>query len=139
MTLTGTYSRSLDDKHRLAIPKRLREEFSGKESTCLFIAPGTDRSLFLYAPQAFEELAVRLTVKPSSRANVRNYLRMFYARAEKVEIDNQAFRQPLIMPSSITIALSLIATRCRVVIPISESVLSIFGILIMVTFKLIMC
>ena len=89
MTLTGTYSRSLDDKHRLAIPKRLREEFSGKESTCLFIAPGTDRSLFLYAPQAFEELAVRLTVKPSSRANVRNYLRTFYARAEKVEIDNQ--------------------------------------------------
>ena len=89
MTLTGTYARSLDDKHRLAIPKRLREGFSGKGSTSLFIAPGTDRSLFLYAASAFEQLAERLAVKPSNRARVRNYLRMFYARAEEVDIDNQ--------------------------------------------------
>ena len=89
MTLTGTYSRNLDDKRRLAIPKRLREDFGDKELTCLYIAPGTDRSLALYAPAAFEGLANRLAQKSSNRAEVRNYLRLFYSRAEKVELDGQ--------------------------------------------------
>ena len=28
MTLTGTYTRNLDEKQRLAVPKRLRKQFS---------------------------------------------------------------------------------------------------------------
>ncbi len=89
MALTGTYSRSLDEKRRLAIPKRLREDFGDENLTCLYIAPGTDRSLALYAPVAFERLAKRLTGKSSNRSKVRNYLRLFYSRAEKVELDSQ--------------------------------------------------
>lgn len=89
MTLTGTYSRNLDDKHRLAVPKRLREEFSEKQMTCLYIAPGTDKSLALYSPTAFERLGKLLADRSSSRADVRNYLRLFYSRAEKVELDSQ--------------------------------------------------
>lgn len=89
MALTGTYSRTLDEKQRLAVPKRLREEFGEEDLTHLFVAPGTDRSLSLYSPAAFEKLAQRLEEKSSSRAEVRNYLRLFYARAEKVELDGQ--------------------------------------------------
>ena len=89
MVLTGTYSRSLDEKRRLAVPKRLRDEFGNKDVTCLYIAPGTDRSLTLYAPDAFERLAQRLAQSSSNRADVRNYLRLFYARAEKVDLDGQ--------------------------------------------------
>lgn len=89
MALTGTYSRNLDDKHRLAVPKRLREEFSKKQLTCLYIAPGTDKSLALYSPAAFESLGKLLAERSSSRADVRNYLRLFYSRAEKVELDSQ--------------------------------------------------
>ena len=89
MALTGTYSRNVDDKGRIAIPKQLREEFGEDTVTCLYIAPGTDRSLAIYAPNAFERLARRLAKKSSGEANVRNYLRLFYARAQKVEIDNQ--------------------------------------------------
>jgi len=89
MTLTGTYSRNLDDKHRLAVPKRLREEFSEKQLTCFYIAPGTDKSLALYSPAAFERLGKLLAERPSNRADVRNFLRLFYSRAEKVELDSQ--------------------------------------------------
>jgi MraZ protein len=89
MALTGTYSRNLDEKRRLAVPKRLREEFGGEELSCLYIAPGTDRSLYLYSVAAFEELAERLAKQSTSRTEVRNYLRLFYSRADKLELDSQ--------------------------------------------------
>lgn len=88
MTLTGTYTRNLDEKQRLAIPKRMREQF-GEDVTRLYVAPGTERSLSLYSPAAFEELARRLSERSPNRADVRNYLRLFYSRAEEVGLDRQ--------------------------------------------------
>jgi len=89
MTLTGTYARNLDTKQRLAVPKRLRDQFGGEEITNLFVAPGTETSLVLYAPSAFERLARRMAKRASNRSDVRNYLRLFYSRAENVELDGQ--------------------------------------------------
>ena len=89
MALTGTYSRNLDDKKRLAVPKRLRDEFGDNELTSLYVAPGTDRSLALYSPAAFDRLANEIAQRPANREDVRNYLRLFYARAEKVDLDSQ--------------------------------------------------
>lgn len=89
MPLTGTYLRNLDEKYRLAVPKRLREQFSEKEPASLYVAPGTECSLALYSPAAFERLADRLAERSSNRAEVRNYLRLFYARAEQVPLDTQ--------------------------------------------------
>jgi DNA-binding transcriptional regulator/RsmH inhibitor MraZ len=42
MLLTGTFPRSLDEKLRVAIPKRLREAIGCHEGGALFVAPGTD-------------------------------------------------------------------------------------------------
>ena len=89
MPLTGTYNRSLDDKRRVAVPKQLREQFGADQPTRFYIAPGTDRSLALYSPNAFEELAQRMAEKSAHYREVRNYMRMFYSRAEKVELDSQ--------------------------------------------------
>ena len=88
MTLTGTYARNLDEKQRLAIPKRMREQL-GEDVDRLYVAPGTERSLSLYSPQAFEDLAQRLARQSPNRAEVRNYLRLFYSRAEEVTFDRQ--------------------------------------------------
>lgn len=89
MPLTGTYERTLDDKQRLAVPKRLREQFGEPEATMLFVAPGTEKSLTLYTPAAFNALAQKLAEKATNRLDVRNYLRLFYARAEEVPFDAQ--------------------------------------------------
>lgn len=89
MALTGTYTRSLDDKQRFAVPKRLRDEFAEDKLTDLYVAPGTEQSLALYSPAAFAQLAETLANRSSNRAEVRNYLRLFYARAEKVALDSQ--------------------------------------------------
>lgn len=89
VTLTGTYSRNLDDKYRIAIPKQLRKQFSSEELVGLYVAPGTEKSLALYSPAAFQRLAERLENRSSNRTEVRDYLRVFYAQAEHVEFDAQ--------------------------------------------------
>ncbi|MGE3315741.1 MAG: division/cell wall cluster transcriptional repressor MraZ [Planctomycetaceae bacterium] len=88
MTLTGTYSRNLDNKYRIAIPKQLRRQFSSEELVGLYVAPGTEQSLAVYSPAAFQRLAERLENR-SNRSEVRDYLRFFYAQAEHVEFDAQ--------------------------------------------------
>lgn len=89
MALTGTYVRNLDEKKRLAVPKRLWDEFGEEELKSLYIAPGTDRSLALYSPTEFNNLANQIAQRPANREDVRNYTRLFYARAEKVDLDTQ--------------------------------------------------
>lgn len=89
MPLTGTYARTLDQKHRIAIPKRLRDDLGGDEIAAVFVAPGTENSLSLYTEEAFEALARRLQATSNQKANARNYARMFYSQAERIEIDGQ--------------------------------------------------
>ena len=89
MPLTGTYERSLDEKLRLAVPKRLRDEFQEGDITSLYAAPGTDRCLVLYSPAGFEKFAQKIEQQPAYRSDVRSYMRMFYAQAEKLDLDSQ--------------------------------------------------
>ncbi|MBX7167851.1 MAG: division/cell wall cluster transcriptional repressor MraZ [Pirellulales bacterium] len=89
MAWTGTYSRSLDDKLRLAIPKPLRDDLKAAQQEVLYAAPGTDGSLALYGEDAFTRLAARLTGASPTAKDVRDFGRMFYARAQRLDIDGQ--------------------------------------------------
>lgn len=86
MLLTGTYPRTLDDKKRLALPKRIRETL-GEKGTQLFIAQGLDRSLWLYEQTALENLANKLDRVPASDAEARVFRRLFFAQMEAVDVD----------------------------------------------------
>ena len=88
MSLTGTYLRTFDDKQRFAVPKRLRDEMLHQEAGELYVAPEVDRSLSLFAPDLFAERAQRLA-ESSGRGHVRNYLRLYYSQAERVDVDGQ--------------------------------------------------
>ncbi len=89
MLLTGAFSRSLDEKLRVAIPKRLRDGLDGGRPGGLYIAPGTDQSLALYCEETFTRLADRLSQTSPTRQDVRAFTRLFYARAQRVELDAQ--------------------------------------------------
>ncbi|MEX2286994.1 MAG: cell division protein [Planctomycetaceae bacterium] len=89
MALSGTYTRNLDEHQRIAVPKSLREQFTEGKLDSLYVAPGTERSLSLYSPETFAAEAERLARRSTNRALVRNYLRLFYARAEQVALDKQ--------------------------------------------------
>jgi MraZ protein len=89
MVLTGTFARSIDDKLRLAIPKPLREALASEPKTPLYVAPGADGSLAIYPQAALDQMAQRLAQSSPTAVDVRAYVRLFYARAQRVELDGQ--------------------------------------------------
>ncbi len=90
MLLTGTFPRTIDDKQRLAIPKRLREGLTPGATVCvLYIAPGTDGSLALYTEESFARLADQLAASPPTGQDVRAFSRLFFSQAQRIELDGQ--------------------------------------------------
>ena len=63
MLLTGTHSRTLDEKKRLALPKRVREQLG--EPATLYVTPGPDQCLWLYTQVELERLADKLDRAPA--------------------------------------------------------------------------
>ena len=55
----------------------------------MYVAPGTDRSLAIYTEEAFQHLSERLEGVSPTRQDVRAFTRLFYGRAQRVEIDSQ--------------------------------------------------
>ncbi|MFH1264299.1 MAG: division/cell wall cluster transcriptional repressor MraZ [Planctomycetota bacterium] len=89
MLLTGTFIRSIDQKLRIAIPKRLREALGCAASGALYMTPGTDGSLAIYAEGTIGGLAERLAQVSPTQQRVRDFTRLFYARAQPVQLDRQ--------------------------------------------------
>lgn len=89
MLLTGSFGRVIDEKQRVAIPRRLREAMGVPSGGALYLAPNTDQSLALYTEEAFANLAARLEHISPTRKDVRAFVRLFYARAQRVELDSQ--------------------------------------------------
>jgi MraZ protein len=94
MLLTGTYERTLDEKQRLALPKRFRELIKD-DGQPLFLTPGTDGSLALYAGTTFARMADKLAAQSPTAQDVRAFGRLLYAQSQSVELDGQGrFRVP---------------------------------------------
>lgn len=80
---TGTHTPKLDDKGRLFLPAKFREEM--KEG--LVITRGQDRSLEIRTAAAFEDFAERMRDTTDQRR--RAYNRMLFALAHEVVPDKQ--------------------------------------------------
>jgi MraZ protein len=87
--LTGAFHRSLDEKLRIAVPKRLRDAMQCPIGGGLFVAPGTDTTLAIYPVEAFERLAERLAAASPAQRDVRAFRRLFYGQAQRVALDRQ--------------------------------------------------
>jgi len=85
MLLTGTHPRTLDDKHRLGLPKRLREQIG--DVSQLFVTPGPDQCLWVFEQENLEKLARRLDETPAAHGDGRVFRRLFFAQMESVELD----------------------------------------------------
>ena len=86
MLLTGTFERSLDDKLRLALPRRFRELVGQGQ---LVLTPGTDGSLALFPQTAFADLTAKLAARSPTSQDVRAFSRLLYAQSQGVELDSQ--------------------------------------------------
>ncbi len=81
----GEYQHSIDNKGRLQIPVKLRQEL-GKGAV---VTRGIDNCLFLYPKKAWLNLAEKLSGLPIGKTSTRAFARLMLAGAMDVEIDNQ--------------------------------------------------
>jgi MraZ protein len=85
MLLTGTHPRTLDDKKRLGMPRRLREQLG--ETEILFVTPGPDQCLWLFTQTELEQLSAKLDQAPAADAEARVFRRLYFAQTEAVDVD----------------------------------------------------
>lgn len=85
MLLTGTHPRTLDDKHRLTLPSRIREQLG--ETRQLFLAQGLDQCLWIYDRAGLEKLAEKLDQIPATDTEARTFRRLFFAQMEAADLD----------------------------------------------------
>jgi MraZ protein len=79
----GQYRHTLDDKGRLSVPVKFRDQLSEG----LVVTRGLDRSLFLYPKKEWERLASKLAALPLGKADTRAMSRLMLAGAMEAEID----------------------------------------------------
>ena len=79
----GSYSHTLDDKGRLVIPRKMRDELGNKA----YITKGFDGALAIYKSEAFEKLMLEANNLPFNKKDPRAYLRLQLAQMSELEID----------------------------------------------------
>lgn len=81
----GEYKHSIDNKCRLTIPAKFREDLNNK---CV-IAKGLDGCLTVYPMDEWALICEKIDTKPSSDLKVRRFKRLFYASASVEDLDKQ--------------------------------------------------
>ena len=81
----GSYNHNLDEKGRLVIPSKMRDELGCKA----YILKGFDGALSIFKESDFQNLINELKAFPFHKKNSRAYLRIQLASACELDIDRQ--------------------------------------------------
>jgi MraZ protein len=81
----GTYSPRLDDKGRLFLPAKFRDELAAG----LVITKGQERCLYVFAVEEFSRLTHQLREAPLTAKRARDYSRVLFASAHDEVPDKQ--------------------------------------------------
>ena len=85
MRYVGTFRQRLDEKGRLILPAKYREELAGG----LVITKGQERCLYVFPPEEFARITEALRTAPVTAKAVRDYSRVFFASASDELPDKQ--------------------------------------------------
>ena len=81
----GEYLHAIDDKGRITIPAKFREELGER----FLVTKGLDNCLFVFPQPEWLNFEVKLKTLPISRPQAREFVRFFYAGAAECDIDKQ--------------------------------------------------
>ncbi|EKY26954.1 division/cell wall cluster transcriptional repressor MraZ [Clostridium celatum] len=81
----GEYQHSLDNKNRIVVPSKLREELGEK----FVITKGLDGCLYAYPQKEWIILEEKLKKLPLTNKEARAFVRFFFSGACEVETDKQ--------------------------------------------------
>ena len=83
--LTGEYRHSIDDKGRLIVPSKIRNEMGSN----IIITRGLDGCLFGYNEKTWNSIMDKLNTLPFTKKDARNFTRFFTSGAITLEFDKQ--------------------------------------------------
>jgi len=81
----GTHEPKLDDKGRLILPARFREELANG----IVITKGQERCLYVFPTSEFSTITERLRLAPVTEKGARDYMRVMFAGAHDEVPDKQ--------------------------------------------------
>jgi MraZ protein len=81
----GEYHHSIDDKGRLIIPTKFRDELGNS----FIITRGIENCLYVYSNLNWNNICDKLNSLPFTRKDARNFNRFFMSGATCVELDKQ--------------------------------------------------
>ena len=83
--LMGEYHHNIDDKGRLTIPSKFRDDLVEK----FVITRGLENCLFAYSLEDFQKIVAELQKIPFTKKDARQFMRFFLSGATTVEFDKQ--------------------------------------------------
>ena len=98
--LIGEYHHNIDDKGRIIIPSKIREELGEN----IIVTRGLEDCLFIYSEQEWSLIVSKLKTLPFTKKDARSFTRMFLSGATVTEFDKQGrikISSPLIDYASI--------------------------------------
>ena len=81
----GEYHHTIDEKGRIIIPAKFREELGNS----FIITRGIENCLFVYSMDNWERICNKLNSLPFTKKDARNFMRFFLSGATSVELDKQ--------------------------------------------------
>lgn len=90
VVFTGLFDFALDEKNRLSIPSKMREEMEKKgEGKRLYLVPGIpETTLWMYTEPQFQKLAADLQSSLAPEANLLAFKQTLFSNAETLDIDS---------------------------------------------------
>jgi MraZ protein len=83
--LLGTYTPKLDDKGRVILPAKFRDDLGAG----IVVTRGQERCLYVFATDEFERIHERIREAPLTNKQARDFLRMFLSGASAEKPDSQ--------------------------------------------------
>lgn len=116
----GEFHHNVDDKMRLVLPSKFREELGGS----FVITRGLDGCLFIYSITEWNKLIEQLKVLPFTKKDARAFLRFFLSGASECTFDKQgriAIPSPLVNYASIIKECTIIGVGDRIEVWANEN------------------
>ena len=90
----GEFHHNLDEKNRLIIPSKFRDELGKK----FIITRGLEECLFVYSMEEWNKIVDKLRSLPFTNKDARTFMRMFLSGATECELDSNS---RIIIPSNL--------------------------------------
>jgi len=82
--LIGEYTHTIDDKNRLSLPVKFRQEMGKK----IVVTPGLDGCLFVFTMKQWETISGKLGESSILQSDTRSFNRYMLGGASEVEVDS---------------------------------------------------